>query len=144
VISFTVFGDPVPQGSKVMVGKARKLLVEGNRAKLNPWRQDVAAAAQAAMESGPWREAVSVQMTFFLKRPKGHFGTGRNEGTLRSAAPRRPGTKPDIDKLSRSILDALTGIVFADDSQVVSLDAMKMYADNGHTPGVVVNVGPTA
>ena len=144
MISFQVFGDPVAQGSKVMVGKAKKFLVEGNRAKLNPWRQEVAAAAVAAMETGPWRGAVNVQMTFFLTRPKGHFGTGRNEGTLKASAPRRPAVKPDIDKLTRSVLDAMTGVVFVDDSQVVTCDAMKLYASDGQPPGVVVNVGPTA
>jgi Holliday junction resolvase RusA-like endonuclease len=42
---------------------------------------------------------------------------------------------PDLDKLIRAILDALTGVVWRDDGQVVDIVASKVYAD---TPGVDV------
>jgi len=35
--------------------------------------------------------------------------------------------KPDVDKLVRSILDSLTGVVYTDDSQVVIVTAYKKY-----------------
>jgi hypothetical protein len=38
-----------------------------------------------------------------------------------------PTVKPDIDKLVRAINDALTGILFTDDCQVVSISMTKDY-----------------
>lgn len=51
-----------------------------------------------------------------------------------------PHTKqPDIDKLLRALLDAMTGIVWVDDSQVCYCVANKVYAWQG-SPGAVVVV----
>ena len=47
-----------------------------------------------------------------------------------------PDKRPDLDKLSRSVLDALTYVIFADDSQVVHLRATKDYG----APGVAVEI----
>lgn len=41
----------------------------------------------------------------------------------------RPKTKPDLDNCCKIILDALNGIAFYDDKQVVELYASKHYAD---------------
>jgi len=49
-----------------------------------------------------------------------------------------PATRPDIDKLSRAVLDALTGIVFSDDAQVADLQAHKFFADAERPVGVRV------
>lgn len=44
-----------------------------------------------------------------------------------------PTTKPDLDNCAKSILDALNGIAFADDSQVVSLKITKIYDEEAYT-----------
>jgi Holliday junction resolvase RusA-like endonuclease len=43
-----------------------------------------------------------------------------------------------VDKLTRSLLDACTGIVWEDDSQVVELQVLKAYSDEAYTTGTVV------
>jgi Holliday junction resolvase RusA-like endonuclease len=101
-------------------------------AKVKPWRQDVRARAIEAIEATDWQAPagpVFVTLTFYLQRPKGHYGSGRNAGTLRPTAPESPAVKPDLDKLIRSTMDALTeaGVV-RDDAQVVELAARKRYA----------------
>lgn len=55
-------------------------------------------------------------------------GKGRNAGKLAPSAPVHPRGKPDIDKLARSTLSSLTGIVFDDDSRIVALSVAKVYA----------------
>ena len=40
----------------------------------------------------------------------------------------RPVTRPDIDNYAKTVLDALNGVAFKDDSQVVSLVMEKRYA----------------
>ena len=37
--------------------------------------------------------------------------------------------KPDCDNIAKSILDALNGIAYDDDAQIVSLDVSKLYSD---------------
>ncbi len=119
-VSFEVLGRPQPQGSLkgfVVNGKVR--LTCDNEHTI-PYRQAVGYAALRARNSdaifeGP-HVAVSVQCDFYFRRPKGH-----------KKAWTHPPTKPDIDKLCRAILDALTGILFADDGQVVGLKAVKHY-----------------
>jgi crossover junction endodeoxyribonuclease RusA len=72
-----------------------------------------------------------VAITLRLARPAGHWGKGRNAGRLVPTAPAVPRGKPDIDKLARSTLDSLTGIVFDDDSRVARLELRKIYAAPG-------------
>lgn len=126
--TFEVLGKPVPQGSMRALGAGR--MVHANNQALMPWRAAVTATAAAAMplqwdQFGPmWVEA-----TFLLPRPKGHHGANG----LKRSAPWWPTTKPDLDKLARALMDALTAAgAWADDSQVVQLDASKQYHDNGN------------
>lgn len=51
----------------------------------------------------------------------------------------RPTTKPDADNCAKAILDALNGVAWHDDSQVVSLSVDKFYGDFGR---VVVAINP--
>ena len=83
---------------------------------------------------------VRLRIVFWLVRPKGHYGTGRNEGVVKKSAPVWPATKPDSDKLTRSTMDALTDAqVYRDDAQVVHLDVWKAYADDSG-PGARITV----
>ena len=58
-------------------------------------------------------------IVFIRPRPQGHYGTGRNEGKLKESAPRYLSKTPDTLKLGRAIEDAITGVIWRDDSQVV-------------------------
>jgi crossover junction endodeoxyribonuclease RusA len=129
-----VIGMPVPQGSKRVV---HGHLIDVNHDKLRDWRRLV--GEQAATEERFFQGPIMVDLAFYLPRPKGHFGTGRNAGVLKPSAPRYPESKPDIDKLVRACLDAMTGMVFRDDSQVAMLVARKLYADDRY-PGVVIEI----
>ena len=135
-LDFFVPGDPAPQGSKRYLGPGK--MVESSK-RTAPWRADIQRAAEAAMKprhEALWKVPVYVQLDFYLARPKSHFGTGRNAQKIKESAPNWPG-RPDIDKLARAVLDALTGLVIADDSTVVELLASKSY---GRRPGVAVLV----
>jgi crossover junction endodeoxyribonuclease RusA len=128
-----VLGIPVPQGSKRVFGGH---LVDVKHKELREWRSLVARSIDGQT---PLEGAVNVRLDFFLPRPKGHYGSGRNAAVLRPSAPSVPQTKPDIDKLVRACLDALTGMAFRDDSQVAALHARKLYADD-RVPGVHIEV----
>lgn len=143
MITFTVRGLPAPQGSKRAFRNkysGRIQQVESSR-RVAPWRSDVRDAALAAMATAPPLAApVAIRLEFRMPRPKGHYGSGRNAALLKPSAPARPAGKPDLDKLARAILDAIAGLVIADDALVVDLHAVKIYAADDRAVGVVVNV----
>ena len=150
MITFHVAGIPAPQGSKTAmpVRKNGKLtgktnLVESSKA-LKPWRTLVTHQARRAKPKGftPYVGAVRVEVIFRFPRPKGHYGTGRNAGTLKPSAPEHHITKPDADKLLRAIFDGLTAAgIYRDDSQVIETYAAKRYA-HGDNPGATISVEP--
>lgn len=123
VVSFQVDGLPVPKGS---FSPARNggFRPQGDQRKINAWRSDVKAAAHLAMDGagyvdlmrGPIRLLVDFQLPAPKSIPKYKMGW------------LLPTKKPDIDKLIRSVCDHLTGIVWADDSQVCFLTLTKHYA----------------
>ena len=85
---------------------------------MRDWQEDVAWAAQEAMtrtRTPRFAGAVQVTVSFYLPRPK----------TVRDIYPVK---KPDLDKLIRCVGDALTGVAYTDDNQVVSIAAQKRYA----------------
>lgn len=121
LLDVTVVGIPAPQGSKNRWGGE-------DNPRTAPWRATLAAAAQ--MELGdrvPYAGPLSVEVLFRFPRPKAHYGTGRNAEVLKASAPNVHATKPDLDKLLRAIGDALAGIVWRDDSQIVEFSARKVY-----------------
>lgn len=136
MIKFTVNGTPVPQGSGFAVSKHGQVF-NPRTAATRPWREAIRAETQRAAEV-PIPGPVFVHIAFRLRRPKGHYRTGRNAHLLKDTAPRYPDGKPDIDKLTRAVLDGLTeGGAFADDAQVVSLAVDKHYGD---MPGADIQV----
>ena len=124
-IIFFVEGVPAPQGSKRHVGDGR--LIESSR-QVGPWRDTVRRAAIEVMADRPPIEGpVYLVQVFALPRPKSHYGTGRNSGRVKRGSVRRPPVRPDLDKLARAVGDALTGVCYRDDAQVVNLCAAKYY-----------------
>lgn len=132
-LEFRVKGLPAPQGSKrAFVRNGRASLVEMAGASLKAWRQDVTVAAIGAMRANDWYTLdapVEVHIGFALARPK-----SRPHDDWHAV-------RPDIDKLCRAVLDALTTAkVWEDDSRVADLKAWKRYADPAEGPGALIAV----
>ena len=118
-----VAGLPVTQGSKNCYRQGgRCVVVEVNEKELKPWRQAVAAAAQQVAGTVFFGEGVPVeaQITFRLPRPK-----SLPKRVLHPVAER----SGDLDKLERAVYDALTGVLFKSDAQIVHHDVGKRFTD---------------
>ena len=132
MLDFFVEGTPVPQGSKnAYVRGGRAVLVDANP-RLKAWRAQVRAAAEAAIAEDGWEtldEPCRAYLGFVMPRPQ------RPRWDV-------PAVKPDLDKLTRAVFDALTDAgVWRDDSRVVSMEVTKKYEDeDGAVPGVLVEV----
>lgn len=67
---------------------------------------------------------VSVRMRLFYAIPK---GTSKKRKEMMMEGEIRPCVKPDIDNVSKCVLDALNGIAFYDDNQIVEMWVAKWY-----------------
>lgn len=129
--SFFVPGIPATAGSKRphFNKKTGKTYVSDDCKKGPAWRTSVETKASASYTGEVLRGPLSLAIVFYQVRPLEHYGTGRNAGKLRQGCPQYPAKRPDVTKLFRATEDALKGIVWADDGQVVISRAVKMYGD---------------
>ena len=131
-VAFLVPGQPVPQGAmRPVVSGGRLRAVHKDEKRLRPWRDTVAweavhaRGARSVPFPKPW--AVSLYAVFRMRRPQ------------RPKAP-WPIVAPDLQHLVRAIEDAMSGILYDDDSQIVHLDARKEYVTPEQVPGVTIVV----
>lgn len=125
--SFRIPGDPIPQPRpKVSThgGFARAYVDKGHP--IHVYRQAAALAARAAKVPLSTNGDVIMEIEFVFERPASHR---TKRGALSSTALPRP--KPDCDNLTKGVQDALNGVAYADDSQVVRLSATKRYGSAG-------------
>jgi crossover junction endodeoxyribonuclease RusA len=112
-------------------GRAPRAIVTLDHTKAKGWEQLVAEQAQTVRDffAGP----VALAVTFYLPRPKTLPRYVSHHVRL-----------PDLDKLLRCIGDALTGVLFDDDKQIVDVHARKVYAGADAAPHATITVRDAA
>lgn len=119
-MNISVDGIPAAKGNWIA---ARGIFIPKNKEKLNTWICEVKKTAKAAFATKqPSKGEIWVWIYF------------RMPGDPKKGACT---TRPDIDKLARAILDALSGIIYEDDKQVIWLSAEKRYSEN---PGADISI----
>lgn len=132
VISITIVGRPVPQGSlrSFKHPSTGRIVTTHARASTVAFRQEVASVAARSHDGRPLVDAaVAVDLLCLFARPRSHFGRGSRSHVLRPSAPVHMAVRPDGDKLARLVLDALVGTVIRDDAQVSLLTVAKRYSE---------------
>ena len=126
--TISVTGDPASQGSHaIMNGR----IVQVNSKKHKAWRTAIVTEAISALPENwePLDEPVELIVNFYMPRPV-------------SVTRPLPSVAPDLDKLIRSVGDALAiAGVYTDDSRIVRISARKLYAQ-GIEPGATIEVRP--
>lgn len=127
---FRAIGIPQPKGSIQMFRTRRgKAILTSTTRELKPWASNIALSALNAgvtvVEKGP----VRVHVEFVLPRPR-----STRKSTVWQAC------RPDLDKLLRAVLDALTNVAWRDDGQVSIVQAVKRYTRSGEPPGATVSI----
>lgn len=131
-LKITVSGTPVPQGSKnAFLNKktGRIVLSEAGGVKLKKWRASIAGESSEvakAIALVPIDGPCKVTLEFTFKKP-----VSKPKWKILHD------TKPDLDKLTRAVLDGITGPIVTNDSRVVEIVATKRYDDN---EGVIITV----
>ena len=125
-LELIVEGSPVPQGSFRHIGNGR--IISANP-KLNNWRQTIADQIAQQTHHRLIEARIRLELVFTLPRPK-------SVSIKRRAVPT---TKPDLDKLTRAVMDAISleryCQIIKDDFLVTDLHAVKRY-DDVNPPGV--------
>lgn len=151
-LSFTVYGKAAPAGSKRAFNQGGHIRVVDANPNAKGWKNDVAQAAIHAMlepgddssrilEIGPLLTGpLSLSIVFVIPRPKSHYG----KRGLRPTAPARPTVKPDLLKLARGVEDALTGVIYRDDAQIVGELLIKEYGEPARVEITIRQVNTTS
>ena len=141
--SFFVAGTPTPQGSikSFYIKKINRVVSTSDNLNLKEWRQRIASEAQRAIPPGFYtndrRQAYRLAAVFYFHKP-----------------PSKPKkikyitTKPDCDKLLRACYDAMTGICYVDDSQIIGFIPnaitekryLESHPDVTHGPGIEITL----
>lgn len=124
-VRINVIGDPVPQGNH-RINAAGNRIYDTAGSRLTMWREQIAWTARYRYRGAPLEGPIILSLHFTIRRPQ----RPRHE---------RPVTRPDLSKLTRAVEDALTGVLWHDDSQIVALIANKNYGD---MPGVRIHARP--
>lgn len=143
VIEFTVYGKAQPAGSKnahVVTNKntgqpirtkTGRIIV--NVADSNPKAKEYkAAVAHVARQvfTGPLiTSPVRLTVVEYRVRPGGHFSKTTGAMNKKGRECPHPVSKPDALKIARCVEDALTKVVWHDDSQVVDGSQRKVWGD---------------
>jgi Holliday junction resolvase RusA-like endonuclease len=134
-VDFFVPGTPRTAGSKKAFAhpKTGRIIVTDDAGQAGKdWRSDVRAQATEAMAGrAPFTGPLRLEATFYVVRPRGHYGSGRNVLHVKLSAPRWPTTRPDATKMLRAVEDAMTGLVYQDDAQIVQQMVEKRFAEAG-------------
>ena len=132
-VTFEVLGVAQQKGSMrafMPKGACYPVVTHDNRKpEWKTWVHLIAEGAQQASNGVLLDGPVTLDVAFFLPRPK--------------SLPKRVvwQTKhPDLDKLVRTVNDALIGVLFHDDAQVVEIRASKAYATGNAAPRALITV----
>lgn len=94
----------------------------------------VATCYRGDMLSGP----LTCEITAVFEIPKSYTKAQKKDiesGVL------QPTKKPDADNIAKIVMDALNGVAYEDDKQVVSLEIYKVYAGPEEQQGMWIKIG---
>ena len=115
----------------------------GKHIQYDPSKSDKADLIVAILNKAPpepLRGPISLDIKFYMKRPKSHYRTGKFSHILKDNMPYYKRSTPDIDNLVKFYLDALQGYVYINDSQVTSINAVKVYGEEDFVHIKIFNI----
>lgn len=133
MITFTVYGEPQGKGRPKFTMTGHAYTPERTKS----YEAEIVAAFRREFpDFVRWEKGVPLKV-----RIKAIYGVpvsdskAKRERKLTGAI--RPTKKPDADNIEKAILDAINGIAWKDDAQVVDLRTVKVY---GAVPRVEVEI----
>lgn len=122
MVKFTVEGRPV--------GKARPRVTRNGTytpVKTKNYEQLVQWSYKNKYKNKPLEGPLRVDIIFYMYIPK---NTSKVRRKKKIAGEILPTKKPDWDNMAKSITDALNGLAYKDDNQIVETHIYKYFSDN--------------
>ena len=88
----------------------------------------------------PFVGDLMVKAIFTIPYPKKFYRTGKFKHLLKDNIPEYVSVRPDLDNYVKLLLDVLNRWFYVDDSQVVKLQAEKVYGMKGKTEVVIEEI----
>ena len=128
MVTFMVEGTPIPKGRPRFARRGKFVSTYSPKTTVD-YESKVSDSAKLAMgASEPLETPVGAYIYITLPVPAS-YSKKRTQACL--SGEERPTKKSDIDNYCKAIFDGMNGIVFVDDSLVVSLHATKVYGTIG-------------
>ena len=134
-IRFVVPAVPVAQPRQrhaIVAGRVRNYTPSSHP--VQAYKAAVMLAAKQAGVRTPLDEPVAVEIDFYLPRPKRLMRRKDPDGPVPHTS------KPDVDNLFKSTVDALTGLAWRDDTLIYETTARKWYCEKDGAPRVEITI----
>ena len=122
-ISLRINLEPIPKGRPRFTRSGHAF----TPARTRKFEAEAKKQAKAQYKGKPLEGGISIDFEFIVTRPK---------------RPKHdyPSKVGDVSNLIKAVEDALNGVVFKDDSQVVEVVARKRYAEQKEAAGITIEV----
>ena len=135
MISFTIPGAPVGKG-RPRFARRGNFVTTYTPERTASYENLVKFHAAMAMKNGKPLLKGALSVLFSIHAPiPASWSKKQKEAALKQEL--RPTTKPDLDNCAKLLADAMNGIVYDDDKQIVDMLVRKQYSD---TPRVEIKV----
>ena len=140
-LQFTVYAVPVAQPRqrhRIVNMRAGKSFVHNYtpaKDPVNAYKYELKQKAKVYMDGAPLLEGpLRLSLDVYLPRPKKYNSKKYPDGAIWHQG------RKDLDNLAKSVMDALTQIVWHDDGQVCWADVAKRYHERDGAPRVQIEI----
>jgi Holliday junction resolvase RusA-like endonuclease len=126
-VYFVVYGNPVGKGRPRATSRGGFVRMYTD-AKTLGFESAVADEARIAMrEWQAFDTPIQLQLSAYYPIPK---SWSKKKRQMAMDGEIHPQVKPDLDNVMKAVLDAMNGVVYVDDSQVINMVATKRYSSD--------------
>ena len=130
MISFIIYGDPIAKGRARVTKKGYAYTPQ----KTQVAEQSFQYQSLKHRPDKPLNGPIFIDLVFYRSIPRSFSKKKRTLAILEAIIPT---TRPDLDNLTKLVKDAMNGIFYIDDSQVVGMKCEKFYSE---TPRIEVKL----
>lgn len=127
----TIYGVPIGKARARTVRLPNGMISSYTPKKTRRWEESIAFQATQTRPDQLLDGPLACQIVFWLPRPQS-----------RPKRDRYPDRKPDLDNLAKAVLDALEGVVYTQDSRIVTKVLHKRYvqeANGGNSHHLIIS-----
>jgi Holliday junction resolvase RusA-like endonuclease len=103
-------------------------------------KESFASILQSQAPKEPISTPISLELMFYMARPRNHYGTGKKSEFLKDNAPEYHSGRPDLDNLTKFVQDSLNKIYYRDDALIYKLTAWKVYSERPRTEIIITTL----